>query len=557
MKSVGQEPTTKLGRDEPQAGSPPRGRSDRPARAPLGPRFLSSLRRPERKAFAVVSLLALPVLALLPHGVSLRSSDSAVVVNTAKLVAEIDHTWLLRSQEPPLLQAVYGPWLARLDDTQPLVLIPLASTILLAALTAALAARLTRSAVVGSFGGLLLLAMGTPVTQSRLLPLYAAFIAFGMLGVWTAIGFIREERVSYRRAVAAATWTLLAVVAHGAGLYFLTLVLATVLFAKDRQSARRYLELSGILLVVFLPWIVAHLWIGGFERFLSPRNTWVTSQGYLARVTTDFWHQAVESSGEVVTLLPQQLLRAMQWTAWLVLPLGIIGMVKLSNRARIFVVVAALGLVAPMILYQTRVFARYFYPLLPGLVILAAVGLAGAIGYLRSSRFKFAVPVVTGVLVAAVAIGFFTRLADTVDVAGEARESERTDLIRMASLIDDDRAVIASRRSTVLMLEAPHVFIYYADVLSEREFVSYLTWRRDEVAQTLQRRNIGWALVRKPARQEVRYNATWLEPAYGVRPVYTKELKKDPMSCLVYDGARYKLYRVRPPAEAGTGGTCS
>jgi hypothetical protein len=526
-------------------------------------RFLSAglrarLERPERRAFLGVLILALALFVLFPSGVSIQSSDSAVVVNTAALVADIDHGWLLKSQEPPLLQAVYGPWLGVLDDTQPLVLIPLGSTILLAALTAALAGRLTRSALVGLFGGLVLLAMGTPVAQSRLLPLYAGFIAFGMLGVWKAIGFIREERVSYWRAVAAAVWTLLAVVAHGAGLYFLTLVLATVLFVGDRRSLRRYIELLGILLVVFLPWIVAHLWIGGFDRFPSPRSTWVTSQGYLARVTLDYWHQAVENPRDALTLLPQELVRAMGWAAWLVVPLGIVGVIKLSTRAKVFVVVAALGLVAPMILYQTRVFARYFYPLLPGLAILAALGLSIVIGYMRSSLPRFAVPVVTGVLIAGVAAGFVANLADAINVASAERESpERTDLVRVASLIEDDRAVIAPRRSTVLMLEAPDVFVYYADVLTEEEFVSYLTWQRDKIEQTLLRRNIGWALVRKPAQREVLYNATWLEPAYGVKPTYAEEIKKDPMSCLAYDGAKFRLYRLRPAGDAGAGGTCN
>jgi hypothetical protein len=503
-------------------------------------------------------ILALPLLSLVPKGVSIQSSDSAVVVNTTTLVADIDHGWLLKSQEAPLLQAVYGPLLGVLEDTQPLVLIPLVSTILLAALTAALAARLTRSVLVGLFGGLVLLAMGTPVAQSRLLPLYAGFIGFGMLGVWTAIGFIREERVSHWRAVAAGVWTLLAVVAHGAGLYFLTLVLAAVLFVRDRRSLRRYLQLLGILLVVFLPWAVAHLWIGGFDRFLSPRSTWIVSQGYLTRVTLDYWHQAVESPGDLFTVLPRGLVGAMGWAAWLVVPLGIMGLSKLSTRAKVFVVVAALGLVAPMILYQTRVFARYFYPLLPGLAILAAVGLSNVIGYMRSPRLRFAAPVVTGVLIAGVAVGFFAGLADAVNAASAERESaERRDLVRIASLVEDDRAVIAPRRSTVLMLEAPDVFVYYADVLTEQEFVSYLTWQRDKIEQTLLRRNIGWALVRKPARREVLYNATWLEPAYGVKPTYAKELQRDPMSCLVYDGARYRLYRLRPAGDAGAGGTCS
>jgi hypothetical protein len=384
--------------------------------------------------------------------------------------------------------------------------------------------------------------------------MYPGFIVFGMLGVWLAVRFVREEDASRGLALGAAFSIVLAITAHGAGLYFLTLVGAVIVFVRDRGSFRRLVELLAMQLLVLLPWIVSHLWIGGVNRFLSPRSTWFTSEGHLARVTVEYWNQAVQSPGDVVTFLPEQLIGSMGWAAWVVVPLAAAGFLKLSRRSQVFVLVAAAGLVAPLALFGMRVFARYFYPLLPGLAILAATGLGAVAGLVRRLAAGRLIPLAQGVPLMLVAALYAAQLASTHgEAAREARTRERTDLMRMDSLVDDGRAVIATRRSVVLTLEAPQVVLYYADMLREREYISYMTWQRDPMMEVLERRNIGWALVRKPVGRELRYNATWLRPGYGLMPTYIKELDKDPMSCLAYDGTRYKLYRLHPdPRQRGT-----
>lgn len=108
----------------------------------------------------------------------------------------------------------------------------------------------------------------------------------------------------------------------------------------------------------------------------------------------------------------------------------------------------------------------------------------------------------------------------------------------------------------MLLLEAPDVHVSYADLLTEEEFVSYLTWERDELKAMLERRNIGWALIRKPVYGEVAKEASWLEPAYDVEPSYAKEIKGDPMSCLVHNGSKYRLYQLRPAGEVGDAEAC-
>jgi hypothetical protein len=487
------------------------------------------------------------LLLLLPEGISIGSSDSGVVIGTATFVRDVGPAWLLETQEPPLLQVVYGPWLGVLQDAHPLVVVPLVSTMILAALTSALAARVVQSSSAGVLAGLLLLAMATPIPQSRLLPLYPAFIAFGMLGIWLAARFVREESAPRALALGAAFSILLAVLAHGAGLYFLTLLGAVVVFVTDRGSFKRFVELLLVQVVVLLPWIVAHLWIGGLHRFLSPRSTWFTSEGHLARVTADYWGQSVQSAGDIVTFLPEQFFGALGWTAWIVVPLAAAGFFKLSRRSQVFVVVAAAALVAPLVLYGMRVFARYFYPLLPGLAILAAVGVGAVSRLLRRAASKPAITFAHGLVVLLVAALYVAQLTSAHAVAErESRAPERTDLRRIDSLIDDGRAVIATRRSVVLTLEAPQAIVLYADMLGEREYISYMTWERDDMLDVFRRRNIGWALVRKPVARELRYNATWLGAGYGLTPTYTRRLESDPMSCLAYNGTRYKLYRLQP-----------
>jgi hypothetical protein len=347
-------------------------------------------------------------------------------------------------------------------------------------------------------------------------------------------------------------------IAHGAGLYFLTLVGGLVLFVKDRSSARSYAELLGLQVLVLVPWIVAHLWVDGLDRFLTPRSTWVVTGGHKAKVTLDFWDQGVQSAGDIFTFLPQQFLLALGTAAWLVVPLALIGLARLSLRMKMFSVVAAAGLVAPMVLYQARVFPRYFYPLLPGVAILAAIGLAVVLAYLKGDRVRRAAPVVVSVIVFIVAGGLFaSRFTVTLQAAEEqSRSPVRAELNALGSLIDDGRAVIGIRSATVLMLEAPDVHVYYGDLLAEEEFVSYLTWERDELKEMFDRRNIGWALIRKPVYREVAKEASWLEPAYGVEPSYAKEIRGDPMSCLVHNGSKYRLYQLRPAGEVGDAEAC-
>lgn len=504
--------------------------------------------RPPGAAFLLACLLALPILSLFPHGVSIRSSDSAVVLNTASYVNEVDPSWLLKSQEPALLQLVYGPWLDDIESSRPLIVIPLLTTVLLVGIAGSLAARVTASTVAGVFAALLLMSMRVPIPQARLLPLYSGFIAAGMLGVWFAIKFVRDDS-TLRLALGASLLVLGAMIAHGAGLYFLTLVLAMALFVSNRETLERYLKLVAIQLAVLSPWLLSHLWHGGLEAFLSPRSTWFVVGGHLGIVTRDFWDQGVFTAGDLVTLIPQQFLVALGWTAWLALPLSVLGFLKLALRSRLFVIVATLGLVAPMALYSTRVFDRYFYPLLPGLAILAALGAVSLARIVKSSRHGRVVPVL-GILLPVVLVGSLLSLTNTLAVANEDEErQERKELRRVGRLINDDRAVIASRRSTVIALEAPDVFVYYADVLSEREFVSFMTWHRDSVIRLLKERDIGWALIRKPQYVEVSYNSTWMEPAYGEKPTYAKALQSDPMSCLVHHGQLYKLYKLTPPAS--------
>lgn len=505
---------------------------------------------PARKAFLVVAIAALPLLLLFQYGVAIISSDSAVVIDTAAYVQKIDHAWLLQTQEPPLLQAVYGPLLSGLEDSQPLVLVPILLTVALAALTGGLAARLTKSTVAGVFAGLFLLATEIPVSQSRLLPLYAGFIAFGMLSVWFAARYVREDCAPLKLALWAAFFCLLAVTAHGAGLYFLIFAFVAGLFVRDKNSFGRYVKLVVALGLFMLPWLISHLWVDGLHQLLTARSTWFVSKGYLSQVSVDYFHQAVAGPGDIVVLLPKSLLQALGWTAIIAVPLCVVALTKMSRRAIGFMLLAPVGLVAPMILFQTRVFARYFYPLLPGIAILSAIGIVTLGEYKWGPVVKRFVPPIAIGLALVSLVGYGVHLSHELALASdEIASAERQDLERAAGYIEDGKAVIASRRSTVLTLEAPDVLVYYADMLTENEFVSYLTWDRSEVQKLLRNRDIGWALVRKPARAEVGYNATWLEPAYGTTPTYVKALRHDPLSCLVYQGDNYDLYRLAPTLQ--------
>jgi len=155
--------------------------------------------------------------------------------------------------------------------------------------------------------------------------------------------------------------------------------------------------------------------------------------------------------------------------------------------------------------------------------------------------------VAAGVAVVALAVGATTSWVSVLNRVASAEESLTSGpLPDLAARIEDDRGIIGARVGRLLYVRRG-IPVWGTVFLSEREFVTYLTWPSDaEVVRVLRRHDIGWALVSKDWRREVAYHDTWLRPAYGTTARHPEALFASPAFCLTDDVAGYVLYRLGP-----------
>ena len=115
---------------------------------------------------------------------------------------------------------------------------------------------------------------------------------------------------------------------------------------------------------------------------------------------------------------------------------------------------------------------------------------------------------------------------------------------QLVDLIDDDRAVLGSRAVRIMSyLQRNEVVTPY--YVSEEDFVTYLTWPSDgEVDSMLDKNNVGWVLIRKPAERLERDYHVWLETAVGQLPRHYLQLETSSLVSAVHDGRYFTLYRV-------------
>ncbi|MGH2812269.1 MAG: hypothetical protein ACRDI1_06100, partial [Actinomycetota bacterium] len=87
---------------------------------------------------------------------------------------------------------------------------------------------------------------------------------------------------------------------------------------------------------------------------------------------------------------------------------------------------------------------------------------------------------------------------------------------------------------------------YGHHVLSESEWVTFLTWPSDEtVLAMLAKRDVEWAVVGL-RRGEVSYHQTWVSAAYGLEVRHDDRLATSSLFCRVLDVPPAVLYRAAP-----------
>ena len=228
--------------------------------------------------------------------------------------------------------------------------------------------------------------------------------------------------------------------------------------------------------------------------------------------------------------------------------LGVLGLIRLPNWSWRTAILLALAIPIGALVYRSvGGIPRYIYILLPGLVLLAAYGLADLVQVLRSyKRTVYLVPVLGVAMVALLGSTYLVNAREQVEKTQDLTSSSRQrELSRIANLVDDRAAVLGSRAGQLIPYLRQNELLA-AKSVTEDEFVTYLSWRsRQAVNKLLENNGVGWVLIRKPAEKwEVNYHV-WLQSVTGKPPRHHETLKKSKLVELVHDGKDYRLYRVR------------
>lgn len=114
----------------------------------------------------------------------------------------------------------------------------------------------------------------------------------------------------------------------------------------------------------------------------------------------------------------------------------------------------------------------------------------------------------------------------------------------MASLIDDDRAVLGTRAWSMISFVRDNKLLGPAFV-TEGDFVTYLSWRSDRAVRRMFKSNdVGWVVIKKPAKRWEQGYHLWLERVTERLPRHHNKLKQSKLVDRVYKGKKFDLYRV-------------
>lgn len=141
-------------------------------------------------------------------------------------------------------------------------------------------------------------------------------------------------------------------------------------------------------------------------------------------------------------------------------------------------------------------------------------------------------------------VGGSLNLADTFRLYGNQESILSGPIPAVAQRINDGKAVIGVRALHLAWVDSD-IQIYGGFFLSEREFVTFLTWPSDRaVIEVLEQNDIGWVLVNPDPALETEYNEAWIRPAYGLKVRHVEELRRSRNFCLEMERGGYLLYRL-------------
>jgi hypothetical protein len=489
--------------------------------------------------FALGAAMSLPMAALHTR-VVLGDSDSARLLASIVYVDHHGPRYLVDTQSNVLPHLLLGP-VVRLWGIPGGKALGIGFLVILAGLVCVVAWRLTGATLAGVGAVLALLSCRAILERAVYLPMYPAMLVFGFTGVFLAY---RAVTSSGRKRIGLAMLSGLSLVAsseaHGLGFAFLLVPALLTIALPFRRTLRALVPVAAATAFFYLPRVALNLAHGGFRDFLSYRDEYWISKGYLVQIQRQFW--GLPSSKVGIVRYPYLWIRnaprLFGWTALLVLALAFVAFFLSRGRLRWFAVAALAMYMGPAIVRQAPLYPRYFSPLAVGTVL--AAGSALPLIRDRLSRLRWlVVPLLVALLgtsvIALEAMGRQAAVREQQIVSGPYRA--------LAQVVEDGKGVIGARTAPLLFADA-RLDTYGTQFLTEREFVTYLTWPSDQaVISMMKARDIGWIYVNPLIGRETIYHDIWLAPQ-GLRARQVEALAVSPNFCLVFDEGGHKLYHL-------------
>ena len=466
------------------------------------------------------------------------TADEGTALATAKAATEGVNDWI-DILAPPIQVALYVPFFI-FDHPEFAIVVPALFGALLLVLVVAVAWRVTGMVWAGAIVGLLLLSSAEFWERSSNLAAYQVFVFFGYLGLLLIAWACVSARRSTGLAVGGGVSLALSAGSFTSGLLFLPVALLPALVWRARwRTALLGPAVAGVLLVPFAIW---HIAVAGV------RNAWFYPYNFLLVDYSEDFERFLNRpeyslTGYLTRALPDMLLGAAPIWLWLPAAIGLLVIARVYGaRLSAALVGAILAMLIPFVAVEQPPHARYGYMLVPGIALIAGVGLTLALQSLAQHQVGRRALLV-GVSLLAV-VGASAAVSIHLDQVKAERASGRyADLQAMASRIDDDRALLA--RTSYLQVLLPDNLVYTHFFFSEAEYTDYVLWEdEEEVRQLFAERNIGWVVFQKNVWRWERDFNWWAYEATGSPPRHYVCLPQSAGFTQVYDGESFSLYKV-------------
>jgi hypothetical protein len=475
------------------------------------------------------------------------NADSGTALAISRSLADGNTEPPINTLSPPLQTGTYAGLLI-IGEIEAISAVPAILSIGLALVLASLVRNATRSTIAAAAPLFLLLFSGVFWEQTGLLTFYPAFAILGYGGLYFAGLFLLRDSPRVADAVFAGLLISLALYAFTTALLFLPIPALLVICYLTRERLLRGAVLYGITGVFAAPWFVWHVLVGGKHFYYHPLN-WSTEE-MLPIVNREFWQYPRESLTEYAgTMLHVGFDGLLVAPLWGLVPIGLFYTWRMfGGRAVAFVLMSSVFFLATLAFVRPSPFVRYYYPIFPLVILLASLG-AYAIWHQLTSGVGPRFAALTLVLALAMT-ALVSPLTLSVPAKYQYKYAERLhtsssyrDMSRIAGIIDDKRGVVG--RDSAIQVLIPKNQTHTVFLISEEDYVTYLSWPSDEAAlAVLDKYGIGWLLLYKDAERWERDYNVWLQRVYGIPPRHYLAIESAQGIEKVYDGRIYALYKV-------------